>query len=285
MITGQRKDIAGGPLGDLPLGYDPVTGYDVGFAVEPYIGSTVLNTFHCANNLSFLRYLKSGVADLIYIDPPFFSGREYKRDDAHFSDTWPGGLVDYLIWLNLRLVEMRRVLKPTGSIYVHLDGHASHYVKVEMDKIFGQACFLNNVVWCYGLGGSSPRYWPRKHDDILVYAREPDQQFFCADRVPATSQRMRGLDKKAPDFWDIPTLNNMASERVGYPTQKPEALLERIITSSCPPGGVVADFFSGSGTTAAVAQRLGFSWIACDVSAAAVEMASRRLTRDSQFMR
>jgi len=277
VISRTRTDIAGGPLGELPIGYDPNFGYETRWARCPFAGEIKENEFVCAENLSVLQALNAASIDLIYGDPPFFSGRQYQKDEAKFSDTWPGGLSDYLSWLNVRLIEMRRVLKPSGMIYIHLDGHASHYVKIEMDKIFGESCFLNNVVWCYGLGGSSSRYWPRKHDDILVYSREPNGHFFEADRVPATSQRMKGKDKKATDFWDIPTLNNMAIERLGYPTQKPEVLMERIVKSSCPPGGIVADFFAGSGTTAAVSERLGFSWISCDSSPVAIEMAQKRL--------
>lgn len=258
--------------------------------------------------------------DLIYLDPPFGSGRTHAAPEpAHrkkrrakgpnqnggldlrsepslsgrldpssepslnggvvhaFDDSWDDGLDGYLAWLFPLLAACRGLLKPTGSLYVHLDWRACHYAKVELDRLFGRACFLNHIVWLYGLGGSSRRYWPRKHDDILWYARNPDRHWFEPVMIPATSQRMRGLDKKAPDYWDIPALNNMASERVGYPTQKPEALLERIVASSCPPGGVVADFCAGSGTTPAVAQRLGRRWIASDVSPQAVAIIEARL--------
>jgi DNA modification methylase len=240
------------------------------------------------DNLHGMRQLPSESIDLIYIDPPFFSGRQYniifgdQNEVRSFTDIWEGGMPGYLIWLNARLYEMKRLLKKTGSIYVHCDWHASHYIKVEMDKIFGYENFLNEVVWCYGLGGSSNRYWPRKHDVILWYSKVKDGHFFEPDLVPATSMRMAGQLKKAPDYWDIPTINNMAKERIGYPTQKPEALLERIIKSSCPPGGVVGDFFCGGGTTPAVAQRLGRRWIACDQSRVAVAVTADRLIRGAQ---
>jgi DNA modification methylase len=240
------------------------------------------------DNLHVMRQLPSESIDLIYIDPPFFSGRQYniifgdQNEVRSFTDIWEGGMPGYLIWLNARLYEMKRLLKKTGSIYVHCDWHASHYIKVEMDKIFGYENFLNEVVWCYGLGGSSNRYWPRKHDVILWYSKVKDGHFFEPDLVPATSIRMAGQLKKAPDYWDIPTINNMAKERIGYPTQKPEALLERIIKCSCPPGGVVADFFCGGGTTPAVAQRLGRRWIACDQSRVAVAVTADRLIRGAQ---
>lgn len=221
--------------------------------------------------------------DLIYVDPPFFSGREQRgtrhrgREQVSYPDHWAGDLAVYLAWLEPRLAALRPLLKQSGSIYVHLDWHAVHYVKVALDAVFGYRNFLNEIVWLYGLGGSSARYWPRKHDTLLWYAREAGCHHFEAARIPATSQRMQGQTKKAPDHWDIPSLNNMAKERVGYPTQKPEALLERIVVSSCPEGGVVADFFCGSGTTLAVAERTGRRWIGCDVSQDAIDISRARL--------
>ena len=235
------------------------------------------------DGLELAARLPAGSVDLIYVDPPFFSGKEQRgaahrgRADVTYADRWDGGLETYLAWLEARLRVMRPLLKRTGSIYVHLDWHAVHYVKVALDGMYGYENFLNEIVWLYGLGGSSSRYWPRKHDTLLWYAREAGHQYFEAPRVPATSRRMQGRTKKAPDYWDIPSLNNMARERVGYPTQKPEALLERIVTSSSPPGGVVADFFCGSGTTLAVAERTGRRWIGCDVSADAVRITRARL--------
>jgi len=221
--------------------------------------------------------------DLIYVDPPFFSGRDQSghahrgQGDVSYPDRWQGGLDEYLAWLEPRLAAMRPLLKPSGSLYVHLDWHAVHYVKVALDRLYGYGNFLNEIVWFYGLGGSSPRYWPRKHDTLLWYAREAGLHHFEAPRTAATSQRMKGRSKKVPDYWDIPSLNNMAKERLGYPTQKPEALLERIVVSSCPPGGVVADFFCGSGTTLAVAERTGRRWIGCDTSEDAIAVSRTRL--------
>jgi len=148
-----------------------------------------------------------------------------------------------------------------------------------MDDIFERSNFLNNVVWCYGLGGSSDRYWPRKHDDRLWYSKKRDQHHFEADLVPATSQRMKGEMKKAPDYWDIPTINNMAKERLGYPTQKPEALMERIVRSSSKRGDVVLDPFAGCGTTMVAAQRLDRQWIGIDISPTAVGLMKRRMEK------
>ena len=243
------------------------------------------NRLFWGDNLHVMRQLPNESIDLIYIDPPFFSGRQYnvifgdQNELRSFSDIWEGGMPGYLVWLNARLFEMKRLLKKTGSILVHCDWHASHHIKVEMDKIFGYANFINEIVWTYGLGGSSRRAFSKKHDVILFYSRTGDY-FFEKPSVPATSNMLKGAAKGMLDVWsDIPSLNNMAKERIGYPTQKPEPLLERIVTSCSPKGGLVADFFSGGGTTAAAAQRSGRRWIACDQSRVAVSIAADRLVR------
>lgn len=290
--------------------------------------STILkvNRLYYGDNLDVLRkYVKDESVDLVYLDPPFNSNRNYnvlfkqvengKAGDnpqiLAFTDTWSWGnddelllrqlretcaprvsdtlgalfkilgksdMMSYIVMMAPRLVELQRVLKPTGSIYLHCDMSASHYLKVLMDSVFGPENFLNNVVWLYGLGGSSPRYWPRKHDDLLWYSRKVDGQFFNADRVPATSNRLKGQDKKATDYWDIPTINNMSKERMGYPTQKPLALLERIVRSSCPEGGTVLDPFCGCGTAVAAAQSLGREWVGIDITFLAVELIRTRMT-------
>jgi adenine-specific DNA-methyltransferase len=234
-----------------------------------------------------------GAVDLVYIDPPFFTGDDFsfstsisgegftrepsRIEQKAYRDTWGSGLDGYLEWFYNTLLYLRELLADTGSIYVHLDWHLGHYAKLVLDEIFGVSNFLNNVVWLYGLGGSSARYWPRKHDDLYWYSKNPDRQYFEASLIPAASQRMRGLQKKAPDYWDIPSINNMAEERVAYPTQKPEKLLERIISSSCPPGGLVLDCFCGSGTTPAVAEKLGRRWIAADLGRFAIHTTRKRL--------
>jgi site-specific DNA-methyltransferase (adenine-specific) len=255
--------------------------------------------------------------DLVYLDPPFNSRASYRlRDDADpdgvaaFRDCWPwdgraveehrrlsrcgppslrramrglsmilgpSPLLAYLTMMAPRLLQLHRVLRPTGSIYLHCDGSASHYLKLLMDAVFGRESFLNNVVWLYGLGGSSRRYWPRKHDDLLWYAREPGRHHFEPALVAARSVRMRGKLKKMPDYWDVPAINNMAAERLGYPTQKPEALLELIIASSSRPGDLVLDPCCGSGTTLAVARRLGRRWAGIDSAPAAIAICRRRL--------
>lgn len=234
-----------------------------------------------------------GKIDLIYIDPPFDSKADYRTtvtlpgttiearptviEQFAYSDTWSDGTASYLGMISPRLVLMRELLTDTGSIYVHLDWHVGHYVKLILDDIFGRELFLNEVIWLYGLGGSSSRYWPRKHDALMWYSKSLDRHYFQADMIPATSQRMKGELKKAPDYWDIPNINNQAHERLDFGTQKPEALLHRIVESSCPAEGVVADFFVGSGTTAAVAEKLGRKWIATDLGKPATMITRKRL--------
>ena len=264
------------------------------------------NKLYWGDNLHVMRTLPSESIDLIYIDPPFFSGRNYnmifqdRNEVMTFEDIWEGGIPTYLIWLNARLVEMKRLLKPTGSIYVHLDWHASHYVKVEMDKIFGYDNFRNEIIWCYKGGGRPQDGFARKHDIILYYKKGKNPTFNSKDiKVERTNtsffvdeagkkywlkygKRFYFTDEgKTPEDWwaDISPLSGPYKERLGYPTQKPEALLERIIKASSNEGDVVADFFCGGGTTPAVAQRLGRRWIACDISRIAIEVTKGRILR------
>jgi len=190
----------------------------------------------------------------------------------------PSNMLSYLVMMAERLLELRRVLKPTGSIYLHCDPTASHYLKIIMDSIFGAENFLNEVVWMYGLGGSSKRYWPRKHDIIFWYSKEKDKHYFDPAMVPAKSNMMKGKLKKAPDYWDIPSINNMSKERLGYPTQKPLQLLTRIVESSCPPGGLVLDPFCGCGTAVEAAQHLDRRWCGIDITALAIDLVSQRMT-------
>ncbi len=272
------------------------------------------------DNLHVMRQLPSESIDLIYIDPPFFSGRQYnvifgdQNELRSFSDIWEGGMPGYLIWLNARLYEMKRLLKKTGSIYVHCDWHASHYIKVEMDKIFGWKSFQNEIVWAYNVGGKSSARWARKHDVILFFTKTDDYFFdgkavgisretgtksfggiisideqgrrYQDKLVKATGKYYRYyLDEpKIPEDWwtDINSIQSQSAERIGYPTQKPELLLERIIKASSKEGDLVADFFCGGGTTPAVAQRLGRRWIACDQSRVAVAITADRLTRQAE---
>lgn len=272
------------------------------------------NRLFWGDNLHVMRMLKSESVDLIYIDPPFFSGRHYnlifgdQNEFRSFSDIWEGGIESYLIWLNSRLLEMKRLLKKTGSIYVHLDYHAAHYVKVELDKIFGYDNFINEIVWSYlGIKRPTARKFPRKNDAILSYAKSSDYKWhvqykphkeeyikkkwkkddkgrFYRSDVNKTDGSFRTiyLDELKGEIvdsvWDdIPPVNPMAKERIGYPTQKPEALLTRIISASSDPGDTVADFFCGGGTTPVVAQKLSRRWIAADSSKIAVAITQDRI--------
>ena len=266
-----------------------------------------LNRLFFGDCLHVMRSLPSESIDLIYIDPPFFSGRNYniifgdQNEVRSFSDIWEGGMPGYLIWLNARLYEMKRLLKPTGSIYVHLDWHAVHYVKCEMDKIFGNDKFRNEIVWCYSAPSHVTGHFPRKHDTILFYSKgsntvfEPDRV-----RIPyspeSLSRATRNVTKKGgtifsevklnsegkipEDWWeDIKPASRYPGERIGYPTQKPETLLERIILSSSNPGDVIADFFCGGGVTCVMALKLGRRWIGCDISRVAVALTADRIAR------
>ncbi|MBP7936033.1 MAG: site-specific DNA-methyltransferase [Phycisphaerae bacterium] len=244
--------------------------------------------------------LPSASIDLIYADPPFFTGKlqTHRNGRQSFHDRWHGGLTAFLDFLRPRLTEMRRLLKPTGSVYVHLDWHAVHYVKVLLDEVFGYDHFLNEIIWSYRTGGRSHRWFARKHDSLLAYTRERNRHKFRVMREGA--YRTDGLNhdetgrpyKKTrsgrlyfhpegpamTDVWELPFLSTVARERTGYPTQKPESLLERVIQASSDPGDLVADFFCGSGTTLAVARRLGRRWLGCDRSPEAVRLASARLS-------
>lgn len=269
------------------------------------------NRLFFGDNLHIMRQLPSKSIDLMYFDPPFFSGRNYnmifgdKNEVRSFSDIWEGGMPGYLIWLNARLYEAKRLLKDTGSIYLHLDWHASHYVKVEMDKIFGADNFRNEIIWCYSGGGVPKKDFANKHDYILRFSKT-DKYTFKPDEVrqsysseilsrPKSSYaehsysnnpgaKTQGWDLnpkgKYPDDWFyMAIVNPCAKERIGYPTQKPEAILEKIIKSSSNENDTVADFFCGGGTTPAVAQRLNRRWIACDQSRIAISITADRITR------
>ncbi|MFZ4509129.1 MAG: DNA methyltransferase [Fimbriimonas sp.] len=306
------------PVEEKPLGFDARKGYKKLFppimlptqVVERVsFGHPELepNRLFWGDNLHVMRSLPSESIDLIYIDPPFFSGRNYnvifgdKNELRSFKDTWAGGMPGYLIWLNARLVEMKRLLKPTGSLFVHLDWHASHYVKVELDKIFGfggeqgkGAGFKNEIVWSYRSGGNSKKTFARKHDVILFYSKSPDYKF-NVQYYKSWQKKKYNYNANYPELWDdeeqswyhlsicrdvwedINVIGTDNRERIGYPTQKPESLLARIIEATSDKGDVVADFFVGGGTTLAVAEKLGRRWIGCDQSRVAVALTSDRL--------
>lgn len=263
------------------------------------------------DNLSVMAALLEryeGRIDLIYADPPFFTNRRYpvrigRNEDSRRPNTWqlaPGyadrwdTLDAYLDFLYPRLALMRRLLSPRGTLYVHLDWHAGAYVRLLLDELFGADHFLNEIVWVYH--GPSPirRAFNRKHDTILVYTRSKRYLFHAdAVRVPydqvtvqtfesstkAGFGKMPNLERgKVPeDWWYFPVVARLHRERTGYPTQKPEALLERIVLASSEPDSLVADFFCGSGTLPLVAARLGRRVLACDSAWRAVHTTRVRL--------
>ncbi|MSR41424.1 MAG: site-specific DNA-methyltransferase [Phycisphaerales bacterium] len=225
--------------------------------------------------IDLITTLAPASIDFIYLDPPFNTGRTHKAARGAFRDVF-AGVDGYIAFLKPRIECMQRVLKPEGSILVHCDWHASHRVRVLLDEVFGSERFLNHLIWQYGLGGSSPRVFARKHDDLLWYAKGT-KWHFTPPRVPATSRRMLGQTKKATDVLDIPSINNMSKERCGWPTQKPLALLEMLVEACCPLGGTVLDPFCGSGTTLVAAQSLGRDAIGFDISKDAVALTKSRL--------
>ncbi len=263
---------------------------------------------YCADNLALIQHLGKeweGRYQLIYLDPPFGTGKVYaarvggeRRRVARTVNAYRDDLAfdAYLDWLKARLALMRDLLHATGTLYVHLDWHAVHYVKVELDRLFGRNRFLNEIIWCYH--GPSPirRAFKRKHDTILVYTRSADY-FFDADAVRTpydevtvktfASSAKAGFGKvpdlargKVPeDWWYFPVVARLHAERIGYETQKPEALLERIVRASSRPGDLVGDFFAGSGTTGVVAARLGRHAVLVDRNPVAVEKSLVRLAR------
>ncbi len=220
--------------------------------------------------------------DLLYADPPFNTGQVRADRGGAFEDRF-GSPAEYIAWLRERLAATLPALKPTGSVLVHIDWRTCHHVRLLLDELLGPERFVNHLIWQYGLGGSSARRFARKHDDILFYALDPDRYWFEPPMVPATSRRMSGRMKKAtdvivmPDVLDVPSINNMAAERTGYPTQKPLALLDLLVRACCPPGGTVLDPCCGSGTTLVATVHAGRRAIGCDINADAVRITRERL--------
>lgn len=269
-------------------------------------------TLYCADNLEQLSRLPSESVDLIYLDPPFFSNRHYEviwGDEAEvrsFEDRWDGGINHYVGWMRDRVMEMQRVLRPSGSLYLHCDLHASHHLKIMLDEVFGTRAFMDEIIWHYQTASGAPKKrLHRNHDTIFRYAatkpemvtwnhyREPWPETTLAkwqtDEEGRIYRQQHKFGKRyyvdpagklGDDVWAM-TLSSRSSERLGYPTQKPEALLERIITSSSNEGDVVLDPFCGCGTTVNVAQRLGRRWVGIDISPTAVNLMHRRIVKST----
>ncbi len=237
----------------------------------------------------------AGQINLIYIDPPFNTG----KNRATYSDRW-NSINDYLSFLRDRLQLMKQLLADTGSIYVHLDWHACHYVKVMMDEIFGYKNFRNEIVWHYRTGNIAQKIFARRHDVLLLYSKSDKYIFnpieikeyyrdiYGPDFKPGFKGRKQAKDDYgdyrlvfSDDVWDISAVFTLSYEHLPYDTQKPEALLKRIILASSNPGDIIADFFCGSGTTLAVAEKLGRRWVGCDVSEKAIEVSRNRLEKIS----
>ena len=293
-------------------------------------------TVWTGDNLDILRGMNSETVDLIYLDPPFNSNRNYeapvgsKAAGAAFKDTWTlsdldvawmgliadeqpaianllhtaslthgKGMQSYLTMMAVRLLEMRRVLKDTGSIYLHCDPTASHYLKLLMDATFGQVNFRNEIVWSYRRWPSKSSYFQTMHDVLLFYVRGTDTTFNVSYEPPSASyikrfkgktqvldpvtktrkivvdQPTKGLPQR--DVWDISIIAGFAKERVGYPTQKPLALLDRIIKASTNEGDVVLDPFCGCATACVAADRLSRKWVGIDISPKAAELVNMKL--------
>jgi site-specific DNA-methyltransferase (adenine-specific) len=258
-----------------------------------------------------LQSIPTESIDLIYIDPPFNTGRSQQRskettrrndegDRVGFKGkryetvksqvlSYDDQFVDYWAFLEPRLQEAHRLLKPTGTLYLHLDYRESHYAKVLLDALFGPESFLNEIIWAYDYGGKSKSRWPAKHDTILVYVKDPKNYYFNSEEVDREPYMAPGLvtpekierGKLPTDVWWHTIVSPTGKEKTGYPTQKPVGILRRIIQASSKPGDVVLDFFAGSGTTGFVANGLGRRFILVDQNPESIEVIKNRLPKGS----
>lgn len=266
-----------------------------------------MNRVYYGDNLPILRSLPSESVALIYIDPPFntgraqarpqfktvrdengdrtgFKGQRYKTETVGrrvFADRFGDSFLDFL---GPRLVEARRVLAANGSLYFHIDYREAHYCKILLDQIFGRECFLNEIIWAYDYGARTTKKWPPKHDNIFLYAKNPADYIFNADeieRIPYMAPALVGPEKaqrgKLPtDTWWHTIVSPTGREKTGYPTQKPLGILKRIVAASSHAGDTVLDFFAGSGTTGEAALALGRKFILVDNNREAIEVMKKR---------
>ncbi|MDR1562311.1 MAG: site-specific DNA-methyltransferase [Dysgonamonadaceae bacterium] len=277
-----------------------------------------LNQLILGDNLTILQKIKSETVDLIYLDPPFFSNKNYEivwgdaGEIRSFQDRWAGGVDHYIVWLKERVIEMHRVLKSTGSIFLHCDWHANSYIRVYiLDKIFGANNYRNEIIWSYRRYTAVSKKYQNLHDTIFWYTKgnsytfNEDREEYGENSGKLDShykqdedgkwyrwQKRKNMEpykiylsegKRSGDVWEIPIINASAKERIGYPTQKPFALLERIIKSTTNENDIVLDPFVGGGTTIAVADKLNRKWIGIDQSVQAVKVSELRLHQQTDL--
>lgn len=267
------------------------------------------NQIVLADNLDHLRQVPDGIADLIYIDPPFntgrrqerrriqavrdpqgdrvgFQGRRYKSVELGRSG-YADQFDDYQAFLRPRLEAALRILKPNGSFFLHIDYREAHYCKVALDEVFGRASFINELIWAYDYGGRSTKKWSAKHDTIFWYAKDPNDYTFHfdeMDRIPYMAPGLVGKEKAArgktpTDVWWHTIVSPVSKEKTGYATQKPLGVLERIIKVHSSPGDLVIDFFAGSGTTGEAAAKHDRRFLLVDSNPDSVRVMTERLAR------
>ncbi|MDQ5825440.1 MAG: site-specific DNA-methyltransferase [Chloroflexota bacterium] len=264
------------------------------------------NHIYYADNLPVLQAMPDASVDLIYIDPPFNTGKKQQRNSLQTVRSESGNRTgfggrryetvnlatqayrdafdDYLAFLQPRLLEAHRVLSPTGSLYFHIDYREVHYCKLLLDGIFGRECFLNEIIWAYDYGARTTRKWPAKHDNILLYAKDPDRYTFNADaidRIPYMAPELVGPEKAArgktpTSVWWHTIVPTNGKEKTGYPTQKPLGIMRRMLLASSNQGDLVLDFFAGSGTTGAACLELGRHFILVDNNEQALNTMAHR---------
>jgi site-specific DNA-methyltransferase (adenine-specific) len=284
-------------------------------AVNLLAMATLENTLYFGDNLTVLKLIPDSSVQLVYIDPPFNTGREQQRSKVTTKRNNEGNRIgfkgeryetvkstvlsyddqfaNYWEFLEPRIEEAFRVLAHSGTLYLHLDYREAHYAKVLLDALFGLDCFLNEIIWAYDYGGKSKSRWPAKHDTILVYVKDPKNYYFNSEEVDREPYMAPGLvtpekierGKLPTDVWWHTIVSPTGKEKTGYPTQKPVGILRRIIQASSKPGDVVLDFFAGSGTTGFVANELGRRFILVDQNPESIEVIKDRLPKGSfQFV-
>ena len=277
--------------------------------------ATLENTLYFGDNLAVLKQIPDSSIQLVYIDPPFNTGREQQRSKVTTKRNNEGNRIgfkgeryetvkstvlsyddqfaNYWEFLEPRIEEAFRVLNNSGTLYLHLDYREAHYAKVLLDALFGPECFLNEIIWAYDYGGKSKSRWPAKHDTILVYIKYPKNYSFNSEEVDREPYMAPGLvtpekiekGKLPTDVWWHTIVSPTGKEKTGYPTQKPVGILRRIIQASSKPGDVVLDFFAGSGTTGFVANELGRRFILVDQNPESIQVIKDRLPKGSfQFV-